>query len=108
VYWIGTQLAQSSKFWGISLGSLAAIVLFTSQALGIQVAEGPEAKLPMICAGMFCIVFAARRQFFWAGVLGAISFMAWEPGLIFVAAALLCSLIVPERKRAFVLTLVGV
>jgi hypothetical protein len=119
VYWVGVLLKPASVFWrtefaqtsqvsGILLGSLAAIVLLTCQALGIQVAEGPEAKLPMICAGMFCVVFATRRQFFGAGVLGAISFMAWQPGLIFVAGAVLCSLIVPERKRAFVYALAGV
>ncbi len=120
VYWIGARLLKSSKsatpfvakdsskVWEIVFGSLSAAVLVSSQALGVQVGEGPEAKLPMICAGMFCIVFLASRRFFWAGVAGALSFLAWQPGLLFAGAVVICSWVVPQRKRAFLFTLAGI
>jgi len=92
----------------VLFGSLAAAILLSSQALGIQVAEGPEAKLPMICAGMLCLVFLAREKIFWAGIAGAISFMAWQPGLIFVLLSLLFTLYAPDRKRAFLSALIGI
>ena len=38
---------------------------------GLQVAEGPEAKLPMICAGMVCLVLLAYRRFYNAGAAAA-------------------------------------
>lgn len=92
-------VASVSETLRVLLGSLAAVALLTSQALGIQVTEGPEAKLPMICAGMFCLVLIDRRKFFWAGVAGALSFMAWQPGLIFVAAVVVCAFVVGDKKR---------
>jgi len=120
VYLIGAQLLKpsrsatqsvardSSNVWGILFGSLGAAILVSSQALGVQVGEGPEAKLPMICAGMVCLVLIAYQRLFWAGVAGALSFLAWQPGLLFAIAAVICSVLVPPRKRAFILTLAGI
>lgn len=119
VYWIGARLGEkdpkglggeyNAKTLGVLpylAGSLSAAALLSSQALGVQVAEGPEAKLPMICAGMFCVVFLAHRKFFGAGVAGVLSFMAWQPGLVFVVVTLVCAALVQERRRA-VLSAVG-
>lgn len=88
-------------------GSFAAASLSSFQALGVQVAEGPEAKLPMICAGMVCAVLLAYRRFFWAGLAAALSFMAWQPGLIFVVAAFLCALVAQPRARSLMRALAG-
>lgn len=122
VYLIGAQLISNSRAAApgnpdttetpevsvILLGSLAAAALLSFQALGIQVAEGPEAKFPMICAGLLCLVLLARQKFLWAGITGVLSFLAWQPGLIFVVAAFLAALVVPERKRALLAVLGGV
>jgi len=62
----------------------------------------------MLCAGMLSVALVGQRRFFWAGLAGALAFLTWQPGLIFLAAALGCALIVPERKRAFPLALAGV
>ena len=89
-------------------GSIAAATLVSFQTLGIQVAEGPEAKLPMVCAGMMCLVLLAREKFFWAGIAGALAFMAWQPGLIFVVVTLLAVVFATQRKRALTESLLGV
>lgn len=104
----GFSVVISAKTCQVLLGSASAIFLLSFQTLGVQVAEGPEAKLPMICAGMLCAALLARQKFFWAGLAGALSFLAWQPGLIFAAVALLCALVVPQRKRAFAETLAGI
>lgn len=117
VYLLGAQIlnplgffrfGESAKPPRVLMGSFAAVVLLSMQALGVQVAEGPEAKLPMVCAGMFCLVLLAREKFFWAGIAGALSFMAWQPGLIFVAAALVGSMVARDRKRTLVQTVTGI
>lgn len=123
VYLIGAQVAQYLPFRGRSedpkalgtweraagwlVGSFSAVVLLSWQVLGTQVARGPEAKLPMICAGMVWVVLIARRRFFWAGVAGALAFLAWQPGLVFVAAALLSGAVVSTRRRALFAALGG-
>lgn len=88
-------------------GSFAAAIFLSFQTLGIQVAKGPEAKLPMLAAGMLCLVLVAREKFFWAGIASAVAFMAWQPGLIFVAAALVAAFFANDRKRALAETAAG-
>ncbi len=89
-------------------GSFAAAVLLSYAALGVQVAEGPEAKLPMIAAGLISIALLARKHFFAAGIAAALSFMAWQPGLVFIAAALVCALVGRGRRKALVHAAAGV
>ncbi len=100
--------SKTARLWAFLYGSASAAFFLSFQTLGIQVAEGPEAKLPMVCAGMLCLVLLAREKFFWAGVAGVIAFMAWQPGLVFVAAALGCAFVVTERKRAVPAALSGI
>lgn len=115
VYLVGAQLAGRSRSRNVIIaetsnvlmGSFAAVILLSTQDLGVQVGEGPEAKLPMLCAGMFCVVLLARQKFFGAGIAGALSFMAWQPGLIFIVAALLASFAASDGKRAAGQTLAG-
>lgn len=100
--------SDSPNVLALLAGSFAATVLLSFQALGVQVAEGPEAKLPMICAGVICLALLSYRRLFLAGLAGVLSFMAWQPGLIFVVAAFLCALVVPPRGRSLIRTLAGV
>lgn len=100
--------ARQLTFFDWFVGSTSAAILLSWQVFGAQVARGPEAKLPMICAGLFCVALLARRQFFWAGVAGALSFLAWQPGLVYCAAALLAALAASVRKRALIAAGLGI
>lgn len=102
---------------GWLLGALSAGLLLGAQAFGLQVAEGPEAKLPMIAAGLVALALAGRWQWGVSGAAAALSFLAWQPGLIFVPAVLLASWISPVASgpasrpaqwRALLWTLAGV
>lgn len=117
VYLIGVSLVRALRrdtddnwdiLWQALFGSVGAVILLSFQSLGIQVAEGPEAKLPMLGAGMVCLVLVARQKFFAAGITAALSFMAWQPGLIFAVAALVGSLVVTNRRRALLATVAGI
>lgn len=110
---LGARITQvvtenGSNTFALLTGSFAAATLLSYQALGVQVAEGPEAKLPMICAGMLCLALLAYRKFFAAGIAAVLSFMAWQPGLIFVAAAFLAAFVAQPRTRSLLRTLAGV
>lgn len=113
VYLVGAELGkraamrESARGMAILFGSFGAALLVSFQALGVQVAEGPEAKLPMVAAGMVCLALLAREKFFLAGAAGAVSFLAWQPGLIFVAVTLVGSLMAGEKKRAVAPALAG-
>lgn len=105
LFLLGAQLFPETtradeKMLRLVFGSFAAALLLSFQTYGIQVAEGPEAKLPMVCAGLLALLFLARQKFFWAGLAGALSFLAWQPGLIFVLVAFLAAWFVPNRKHA--------
>ncbi len=100
---------ETSQVLSALAGSLAAAFLLSFQTFGIQVAEGPEAKFPMVCAGMLCLVLLAREQFFWAGIASALSFMAWQPGLIFILATTLAAIFFSAtRQRALRDALLGI
>ena len=101
---VGTQLA------GRIVGIFSGLILLGSEALGVQVTLGPEAKLPMVLCGMACLALIARRRWLWAGAAGALSFLAWQPGLIFVAGAVIALVAEkPERrKRAAAETVIGI
>lgn len=104
LFFVGTQLG------GQIAGIFSALTLLGTEALGVQVALGPEAKLPMILCGMACLALIARRRWMWAGVAGALAFLAWQPGLIFAAGAVIA--LVAEkpdrRKRAAAEALIGI
>lgn len=104
VYLIGAGVVsqrkcQTSHVKRHLYGSLGAAILLGSHALGIQVAEGPEAKLLLILAGMLSVWLIAQRRWFWAGAMGVLAFLTWQPGLIFVATALLAPIVEPREKR---------
>lgn len=49
---------------------------------------GTEPKLPMTLFGMLALLLLARDRPFWAGVCSMLSFLCWQPGLLFAGTSL--------------------
>lgn len=107
---VGATFLVGTQLGGTLVGGLSAAALLSFQTLSLHAARGPEAKMPLIAAGMFCVWLLARRKWFWAGVAGTCAFLTWQPGLIFLA----CALIAPwlqarsQRGRALWTAVAGV
>ncbi len=107
---VGATFLVGAQLGGNLLGVLSAVALIGFQTLSIHAAKGPEAKMPMIAAGMVCVWLLAKRKWFAGGLAGALAFLTWQPGLIFVACALLAPILETraQRTRAFLLSSGGV
>lgn len=50
---------------------------------------GTQPKLSMMLFGMLSLLFIAKDKPFWAGAFSMLSFMCWQPGLMFTGVAVL-------------------
>lgn len=79
VWCVGSRLAAA----------IAVLVTLAPWHFGEWMATGTEPKLPMILFGMSTLLLIARRRPFWAGFFSMLSFLSWQPGLLFTGVALL-------------------
>src|SRR5262249_29189136 len=68
---------------------IAALFPLTSHKFAEWMVVGTQPKLPMILFGMLSIFFIDRQRPFWAGVCSVLSFLWWQPGLMFTGVAVL-------------------
>lgn len=54
-------------------------------------AAGTEPKLPMTLFGLLSLLLLARDKPFWAGLCSMLSFLCWQPGLLFTGTLVLVS-----------------
>lgn len=65
---------------------LAASLMLAYDSFGVWNASGSQLKTTTLLFGLWALYMAARQKGFWAGLLGALSFWAWQPGLLFAGA----------------------
>src|SRR5437588_3148367 len=71
---------------------LAAFIAFLIPLLPVHLVTmvaGTQPKLPMILFGMLTLLSVARDQPFAAGLFSMLSFLCWQPGLLFTGTAVL-------------------
>ena len=99
------------RVWKSVLGALAAAVVFASYGGFAQDAlAGPDAKTPGVLLAIVCMWLAARRNWFWAGITASLTFLDWQPFLIFPVMAVLAAVAGTRenRLRALAMSVLGV
>lgn len=86
---VGVVYLFGASLWTRWAGVFTALALIGSEMLGSTLAEGPAPKVLFVLFGVMALWLTRRRHYLWAGAAGALSFLSWQPGLLFVAAALL-------------------
>jgi hypothetical protein len=70
-------------------GVVAVLILLTWPGLSEMMVAGTRPKVPMIIFGLTTLLLVANDKPFWAGLCSILSFLCWQPGLLFSGAALL-------------------
>lgn len=68
---------------------IASVFPLMSYRFGEWTVGGTQPKLPMILFGMLSLLLIAKEKPFWAGVSSMLSFLCWQPGLMFTGVAFL-------------------
>ena len=92
---IGAMVCVST-FWVAAIylknsiaGTIAVMVMLMSSHFAAWTIAGGQPKLPMILFGMLTLVMIAKDRWFWSGVFSMLSFLCWQPGLLFAGTAFL-------------------
>lgn len=80
---VGLYLLGSTLFESRQVGLLAALVFIGFRCFGAPAISGPRIKTPMVLFETLFLLLAARRKWFWAGICGALAFLAWQPAGIY-------------------------
>jgi hypothetical protein len=94
VYLLAARLFRSV------LGALVASVVFASFFyFASDALTGPDAKTPGVLFSVLAMWFAARRQWFWSGVLGGLALLVWQPLILYVLVAVVVAVFVGPRDE---------
>ncbi len=72
-----------------AIGMIAVLTLLMSDHFISWMFSGTEPKLWMILFGLFTLLLIANDRPFLAGVCSMLSFLSWQPGLLFTGTAML-------------------
>ncbi|HSO76313.1 MAG TPA: hypothetical protein VLU47_15885, partial [Blastocatellia bacterium] len=78
LFWLAATLFDSR-----SVGLLSAIVLIGLEGFARDAGSGPRAKTPMVLFEVLCLLFAARRNWFCAGLFGSLALLVWQPAGVY-------------------------
>lgn len=74
-------------YWSRRLPAvLAASLMLAYDSFGVWNASGSQLKTTTLLFGLWALYMTARQKSFWAGLLGALAFWAWQPGLLFAGS----------------------
>jgi hypothetical protein len=71
------------------LAAFSAFLIPLLPAHLVTMIAGTQPKLPMLLLGMLTLLFIARDRPFAAGLFSMLSFLCWQPGLLFTGTAVL-------------------
>jgi hypothetical protein len=83
-----TYLVAEAYLQSRSASVISFLVPLLPEHLTTMIA-GTQPKLTMILFGLLTLLFIARHQPFCAGIASMLSFLSWQPGLLFTGVALL-------------------
>lgn len=89
---------------------LAALTFLGFAGFAQYAGTGPEPKVPMLLFVVLSLLLTSQRKWFWAGVCGALSFLTWQPTLVFAVVTLFLAAteVQVSRARAVLLSLAGI
>ena len=99
------------RVWGSVLGALAAAVVLASyNGFAQDALPGPDAKTPGVLLMVLCMWLAFRRNWLLAGIAASLTFLDWQPFLIFPVAVVVAAVAGDKerRLRALALSVAGV
>jgi len=84
-----TLLAALDYFGSRRVAVLAAAIMVAFKIFGETNSGGVQPKTPMVLFGLMSLCTIQRDRAFLAGLLGMLSALSWQPGLLFVGVAIL-------------------
>jgi hypothetical protein len=76
-------------FKSLVVATVASVIPLMSYKFAEWAVVGTQPKLPMMIFAMLSLLFIAKDRPFWSGLFGSLSFICWQPGLMFVGVAFL-------------------
>ncbi len=92
-------LLAHTLFSSYSLAFLTACTFLNFWGFGIYALSGPQAKTPMVLFEVLALWLTVRRKWFWAGLCGSLTFLTWQPMLIYPLITALLALLQSEGRR---------
>jgi hypothetical protein len=80
-------------------GLLAAMAFTGFWSFGREVVSGPHAKNPFVLFQVAFFYLAGSGRWGWAGFAAALATWTWQPGLVFVMAAMILPLLYAGKQR---------
>jgi hypothetical protein len=94
IFLLGRQLYRNAM-----AGVLGAMAFTGFWTFGREAVSGPRAKSPFVLFEVAFFYFAACRRWGWAGAAAALATWVWQPGIVFVFAALVLPLLFGGEER---------
>lgn len=94
LYWLATTL-----FGSRSVGLLSAIVFIGLEGFARDAGSGPRVKTPMVLFEILCLLFAARKNWFSAGLFGSLALLVWQPAGFYAVTAVVVAALQSARGR---------
>lgn len=96
---VALYLLTLTLFGSRSVGLLSAIVFIGLECFARDAGSGPRVKTPMVLFEILCLLFAARKNWFSAGLFGSLAPLVWQPAGIYAVAAVLFAALQSARGR---------
>ncbi len=96
---VALYVLAHALFSSYGLALLTACSFINFWGFGMYALSGPRAKTPMVLLEILTLWLTIRRQWFWAGVCGALAFLTWQPTLIYPLLALVLAVVQSEGKQ---------
>jgi 4-amino-4-deoxy-L-arabinose transferase-like glycosyltransferase len=105
IYLLATRLFRS-----VLAGVVAAVVFASFTGFAEDALSGPDAKTPGVLAAVIAMWLMTRRQWFWAGFVGAIALLDWQPLVIYPVLAIALAIVdspAGQRLRSLGMAVAG-
>src|SRR5829696_4008409 len=105
VYLLGNSLFRSQR-----VGVFAALTFLGFYSYAAEIARGPYHKVPMVLFMVLSLLLTSQRRWLLAGLCGSLSFLLWQPTVIFPLVTLFFATMQPQERRpaAIIRTLTGI
>src|SRR5215211_2796080 len=80
---VSVYLLANSLFRSQRVGVFAALTFLGFFGFAEEIARGPYHKVPMVLFAVLSLFFTSQRRWFLAGLCGSLSFLLWQPTVIF-------------------------
>src|SRR5205085_272400 len=87
------------RLWGSVLAAVVSAVAFASlRGFATEALGGPDVKTAGVTFSVFGMLLLVARRWFWAGVMGGLAFLVWQPFGIYALVAVLAAFVTEDRE----------